>query len=134
MRSLLLAGFTALAFASAAHAQNARESGLTGQTLVKLCTPSDPKSVEACEAYINGVADSAYFYQVLRPANGSKGPPLPGYLCIPPATTGQQLREKVVGYVQSKQDQGSRAASGVVLRALDESFKCPAAPKAAPKP
>ncbi len=134
MRTVVIVALAALAFSSTAQAQTARESGLTGQTLVKLCTPADPKSVEGCEAYINGVADSAYFYQVLRPANGSKGPPLPGYLCIPPPTTGAQLREKIVAYVQSKPDQGSRAASGVVLRALDEAYRCPATPKAAAKP
>jgi hypothetical protein len=134
MRPIFLAGFAIVALAGTAQAQTARESGLTGQTLVKLCTPADPKSVEACEAYINGVADAAYFYQVLRPANGTKGGPLPGYLCIPPSTTSQQLREKVVAFVQKKATEGERAANGVVLRALNDSYACPAVPKAAPKP
>jgi hypothetical protein len=107
---------------------------LTGQTLVRLCTASDAKSAEACEAYINGVSDSAYFYQVLRPANGSKGAPLPGYICIPPATTSQQLREKVVAFIEGKAEEGSRAAINGVLVALKASYPCPATPKAVPKP
>lgn len=121
MKTLLLAATALIALSGAAHAQ--RQSGITGQKLVQLCT-SDPKSVEGCTAFIDGVADTAYFYQTLRPANGSKGGPLPAYLCVPPTTTGPQLRDIVVQFVQKKPEQSTREASGVVLRALDASFRC----------
>jgi hypothetical protein len=124
MRSFLLASLAALTFGGVAHAQNARESGLTGQTLVKLCTPNDAKSLEGCEAYINGVADSAFFYQTLRPANGSKGPPLPGYICIPYNTPSRELRDKILGFIKDKADQGDRAAGGVILTALKAAYPC----------
>lgn len=112
----------ALAFSGQAHAQ--RESNVNGQRLVQLCT-GDRVSIEACDAYVNGVADAAGFYQRLRPQDGSKGATLPAYICIPGPTTGAQLRETVVQWFQRHPDNANRQASGVVLRALDETFKCP---------
>ena len=112
----------AVALGGPAHAQ--RESNVNGQRLVQLCT-GDRVSVEAGDAYVSGVADAAGFYQRLRPEDGSKGATLPAYICIPGPTTGAQLRETVVQWYQRHPDNANRQASGVVLRALDETFKCP---------
>ena len=123
MRRLLLASMAALALGGTAQAQ--RLSNITGEKLMQLCASGDPRQVEGCTAYIDGVADSVAFYQRLRPADGSKGASLPGYVCIPPSTTGVQLRQAVAEWYRKHQDQAKRVASGVVLRALDETFACP---------
>ena len=122
MKTLLLAGLTTLALAGTAHAQ--RESNLTGAKLVTLCT-SDPKSAEGCEAYIDGVADAASFYQRLRPMDGSKGGVLPDYLCVPAAITGVQLRQSVVDWYKKHDGSANMQASGIVLRALRDTYQCP---------
>ena len=122
MKTVLLAAVATLAFTAQAQAQ--RESNINGQRLVALCT-GDRTSVEGCEAYIDGVADAAGFYQRLRPEDGSKGATLPAYICIPGPTTGAQLRETVIQWYEKHQDNANRQASGVVLRALDEAFHCP---------
>ena len=121
MRLLLLAA-VAVAFAAPAQAQ--RFSNLTGAKLVELCSSKDPAHLEGCTAYINGIADAAAFYQRLRPMDGSKGERLPGYICVPGPTTGVQLRQGVVGWFKTHQDQAQRQASGIVLRALDEQYLC----------
>ena len=123
MKSLLLAVIAALAFNGAAHAQ--RMSNLTGTTLVQMCTSKDNRAVEGCTAYIDGIADSAAFYQRLRPADGSKGAKLPGYVCVPGGATGTQLRQTVIDWFAKHKDQGQRQASGIVLRALDDTYLCP---------
>jgi hypothetical protein len=127
MKTLLLAATALLALAGTAHAQ--RFSKLTGSTLAGLCTNKDPKQVEGCEAFINGVSDTASFYQRLRPADSSKGAPLPEYLCVPASATGIQLRESVVAWIGGHKDQAPREASGIVLRALHDAFPCTAPAK-----
>ena len=122
MRTVLLAAAAALAFSGQAYAQ--RESNINGQRLAAICT-GDRASMEGCEAYIDGVADAAEFYQLLRPEDGSKGATLPAYICVPKATTGAQLREAVVAWYRRHEDNANRQASGVVLRALDDTFHCP---------
>jgi hypothetical protein len=123
MKTILLAAVAMTALAGTAHAQ--RLSNLTGQKLVALCSSTDPRQVEGCTAYIDGIADTSAFYQRLRPADGSKGAALPGYVCVPTATTGVQLRITVIEWFKKHTDQGARQASGVVLRALDEAYLCP---------
>lgn len=121
--ALAILAAATLAGTGPAHAQ--RQSGKTGQMLAQLCT-GDASGIDACDAYISGIADAAYFYQELRPADGSKGARLPGYICIPPAVTGTQLRGVVVEFTRKRADQAGRAAGGVVLRALDDAYHCPA--------
>ncbi len=123
MKTIILA--SALAVVLTGHAQAQRLSNLTGQRLVGLCTSRDPSQIEGCTAYIDGVADAAAFYQRLRPSDGSKGGALPGYVCVPGATTGVQLRQTVVDWFRKHQEQASRQASGIVLRALDDTYLCP---------
>jgi len=120
---LLFASLAVLAAcAGSAHAE--RFSAVNGGRLISLCTARDKGVVEDCTAYINGVSDAASFYQNLRPADGSKGGKLPAYLCLPQAITGVQLREAVVGWARSHPESQGLQASGVVLRALHDSFKC----------
>ena len=120
---LLFASLAALGiWAGSAHAE--RFSAVDGSRLISMCTGRDRGMVEDCTAYINGVSDAASFYQNLRPADGSKGGQLPAYLCLPPSITGVQLREAVVGWARSHAESQRLQASGVVLRALHDSFKC----------
>ena len=127
MKTLLLAGVAVVVLGGTAHAQ--RMSNLTGAKLVELCTSKDPKLVSGCTAYIDGIADTSAFYQRLRPMDGSKGEKLPGYICVPGPVTGVQLREGVVNWFKTHQDQANRQASGIVLRALDELYVCPGEPR-----
>ena len=127
MKTALLAAVALLALAGSAHAQ--RFSRVSGGSLANLCTNRDPKQVEACEAYIDGISDTASFYQRLRPLDGSNGPALPAYICVPPATTGIQLRQLVVSWLGAHQDQSGREGGGVVLRALSDTYPCAGQPK-----
>lgn len=122
MKPVLLAAAAVLALSSAAHAQ--RESKITGEALVRLCTAQNPKDIEACTAYVNGVADAAGVYQRLRPADGSKGAALPAYVCIPGPTTGVQLRQAVITFFRSHTGEGQRIASGMTLSAFAEAYPC----------
>ncbi len=131
MKILALAAIAVLACSGGAQAQ--RMSNLTGQKLVEMCSGRDARLVEACTAYIDGIADSSAFYQRLRPADGSKGAALPGYICIPKDVTGVRLRESVVQWFRNHSDQANRQASGIVLRALDETYLCPGEQPHVPK-
>ena len=127
MRSaaFLFAAATAatVALSPAAHAQ--RASTVNGGVLLQICTSNDPKSIEGCEAYINGVADTASVYQRLRPADGSKGGKLPDYVCIPGPTTGHQLRQSVVEFIRRRGPQVQNRVGGVlVLDALATAYPC----------
>ena len=122
MKTLLIAA-AILSLPAAAHAQ--RYSNITAGKLVELCISRDPRQVESCTAYIDGVADAAALYQRLRPRDASKGPPLPAYICVPGPTTGVQLRQTVVDFLRKHMDQATIQAGGIVLRALDETFTCP---------
>ncbi len=123
MMKLLLASLTALiAVAGSAHAE--RFSAIDGSRLIGLCTGRDRGVVAECTAYINGVSDAASFYQNLRPADGSKGGKLPAYICLPTNITGVQMREAVVGWARAHSESLRLQASGVVLRALHDTYKC----------
>lgn len=123
MKTALLALAAVASLAGTAHAQ--RFSSLSGEKLMQVCTSRDPRMVSDCTAYIDGIADTAAFYQTLRPSDGSRGQQLPGYICIPGSVTGVQLRQQVVEWARRHRDQMQRQASGIVLRALDETFLCP---------
>ncbi len=114
--------FVLAAAAGSAHAE--RFSAIDGGRLIGLCAGRDRAVVAECTAYINGVSDAASFYQNLRPADGSKGGKLPAYICLPTTITGVQMREAVVGWARAHPESQHLQASGVVLRALHETFKC----------
>ena len=109
----------ALPMLGTAHAE--RFSALNGAKLLEICQST---ASETCVAYIEGVADTESFFQRLRPADGSKGSKLPAYTCVPEAVTGLQMRDTVVAYGKSHPEYMSRQSSGVVLRALNEAYKC----------
>ena len=110
------------AAAGTAHAE--RFSALDGNRLIGLCAGRDKGVVAECTAYVNGVADSVGFYQNLRPSDGSKGGTLPAYICLPSAITGVQMRETVVSWARAHPESMRLQASGVVLRALHDTYKC----------
>ncbi len=122
MKTLFGVLFVLAAGAGSAHAE--RFSAIDGNRLVSLCTARDRGVVAECTAYINGVSDAASFYQNLRPADGSKGGKLPAYICLPTAITGVQMRDSVVGWARAHPESQRLQASGVVLRALHDTFKC----------
>ena len=107
----------ALLLTGAAHAE--RFSAVTGDKLLQICGSS---AQETCAAYIDGVSDTALFYQKLRPSNGSKGPRLPAYVCIPEAATGIDLKETVVLFGRSHPGFGT--AERLVLDALLAKWPC----------
>ena len=106
----------------AAKVRAAVDARRSADTLIVART--DARAVEGCTAYIDGIADASAFYQRLRPADGSKGGALPGYICVPGPTTGVQLRQAVVDWYKKHAGEGQKQASGIVLRALDETFLC----------
>ena len=120
--ALALLALPLLALGVPAHAQ--RQSDTTGEQLAKLCTSRDARQLEGCTAYISGIADAAGLFQDLRPADGSKGAALPGYVCIPAKATGVQLRQAFVEWLRKHPDRNSQQAGHAVLVALDETFPC----------
>ena len=124
MRQMLLAAAAVLFVAGAARAE--RFSALNGAKLVEICTSKDRNVQGDCTGYIEGISDTVSFYQRLRPRDGSKGAALPEYICVPPAETGVQIREKVVAWARGNQGMlANTQASGIVLRALNASYACP---------
>lgn len=121
---LLFASLAVLAVAWAGPAHAERFSPIDGGKLVSLCTGHDKGVVADCTAYINGISDAASFYQNLRPADGSKGGKLPAYLCLPTTITGVQMRDAVVNWAKSHPESQRLQASGLVLRALHDTYKC----------
>ena len=119
---MVVAALTLCAIAGSAQAE--RFSALDGNKLVGICTSRDKGVLADCTAYVEGISDTASFYQRVRPADGSKGPKLPAYICVPTAVTGVQLRETVVGWARAHSDKLGLQASGVVLRALHDTYKC----------
>lgn len=126
LAAALLVGIT---FAAPVQAQvqaqeTERYTPISGETLMRLCTGRDAAKVRECDAYIDGVSDSVTSYQAARPENGSKGQPLPAYICVPGRLTGPQLRDGVVAWARQNRDELRRQASVVVIRALLETYPC----------
>ena len=124
IRPIFVASAAAILLSAAAPAHAQRFTRVTGQALVQLCTGSDRVRAEQCVSYIDAVADTAGFYQRLRPQDGSKGAALPGYLCIPENATGINLRDVVVRWLRAHSDANTRQASGVVMDALYAEYPC----------
>ena len=129
IKTLLLAAIAAttltLAAPGTAHAQ--RESKISGEVLNGLCSSTEAKSNEGCEAYIDGVIDAALTYQQLRPIGGPKGA-LPAYLCVPGTLTGTQLRQAYVD-AYKRNPQPNRFAAGIILSAFSTAYPCAATPR-----
>lgn len=123
MRALPVALALSIAVASSAHAE--RFLKLTGAKLIETCTSRDKGVIGDCTAYIEGISDAISFYQVSRPADGSKGGRLPDYICVPTAVAGPQLRDTVIAYAKANPDKLGIQASGIVIRALNDKYSCP---------
>ncbi len=121
-RALIAAGLAAL-LGTSAHA--ARYSPMSGERLLQACTARSSALVGACDAYLDGVSDTITTYQISRPADGSKGAKLPGYICVPGHMTGPQLREAVVGWGKQHRNELRAQASAIVVRALLQLYPCP---------
>ena len=124
MRHLIAALALLAAGSAAAPAHAERFSRVDGNKLVQICTSKDKGVVADCTSYLEGVSDSVSFYQKVRPADGSKGGKLPAYICVPEATTGVQMREALLAWAKANGDKLNLQASGVVIRALQDTYKC----------
>ena len=126
MNNRSLAALAALAALSltALPAQAQRYTAISGGKLVQFCTSRDKLQMAECNTYIQGLSDAATFYQELMPRDGSKGARLPAYICVPASTTETQLREAVVAWAKQHAGDMQKQASGVVLRALRDTYRC----------
>ncbi|MDT7952647.1 MAG: Rap1a/Tai family immunity protein [Acetobacteraceae bacterium] len=112
-----------LAFAGTAHAQ--RLSNISGGKLGDICISKSSAQLEACDAYLDGIADGISFYQHLMPQDGSKGGKLPDYVCVPGPTTGPQLRQTYVAWLREHKEAQRGPAAQAAMRAFNDSYKCP---------
>jgi hypothetical protein len=124
LAGLVLASLAAAPAARAQQGYEERYTPISGETLMRLCTGRDPMTARQCEAYIAGVSDTITSYQAARPENGSKGQPLPAYICVPGRVTGPQLRQAIGGWAEQNRDRLRLQASVVVIQALRDVFPC----------
>lgn len=120
MRAPLLAGVALMLTAGAAAAQ--RVTKVDGARLLEICTSSNRGLAMSCEAYIDGVSDTVTLYQEAAPRQGDAR--VPDTICVPPATTGGQLRDEVVSFLRQHADARPRPAAQVVTRVLRERHPC----------
>jgi hypothetical protein len=124
LAALALAGLALAAPAARAQQDTERYTPISGASLMQICTGRDPVRARECDAYIAGVSDTITSYQAARPENGSKGQPLPAYICVPGRMTGPQLRQAVAAWAEQNRDGLRRQASVVVIEALRATFPC----------
>ena len=121
--ALVLVG-VALAPPAARAQDTERYTPISGEALARLCSANEGAGPRQCEAYISGVSDTITTYQTARPENGSKGQPLPDYICVMAKATGPQLRQAFLSWAERHRDQLSYQASVVVIRAFRDLFPC----------
>jgi hypothetical protein len=122
VRIALLAAPLLLA-TGAAQAQETRLSPVDGNRLLGLCTSRDRTFVQGCEAYINGVADTAAVYQ--RAAGEPNSPVrLADTMCVPRNVTGAQMRDTVTNWLQGHAAERERPAGLIVFHVLHDAFPC----------
>lgn len=124
--AVLLVG---IALATPVQAQEAQQetqryTALSGTKLAEICTARDRTQLEACYAYLSGVSDAITTYQIFRPENGSKGPPLEAYICLPGRATGPMLRDTYVAWARQHRDRLRYQASKEVIEALLAAYPC----------
>ena len=106
-----------------AQAQQTRLSRTDGNKLLGVCTARNPAYVQGCEAYIDGVADTVAVYQ-RSAANPNSGVKIANTMCVPADITGAQLREAVVGWLQSHPNDRGHEAGLIVFRVLHDAYPC----------
>lgn len=121
--TLVLTG-VALAVPAARAQDTERYTPISGQTLARLCAANEGVGSRQCEAYISGVSDTITTYQAARPESGSKGQPLPDYICVKAGATGPQLRQAYLSWAGQHRDQLNFQASVAVVRAFRDIFPC----------
>ena len=128
MKAVLAAilAFAGIALAApGARAQDTeRYTPISGETLARLCSAQEGTGPRECQAYISGVSDTITSYQSARPESGSKGQPLPTYICISGRPNGAQLRDAYLSWARQHRDQLDLQASVTVIRAFRDLYPC----------
>jgi len=125
----------------------AEPSDMSGKDLFDWCQKG--QSLEfACVSYLTGVADTVKSVKALDARIAADEPvrktrkkarrkdtrPVPptsptlSFLCIPPATTAQDLQSTYLQYAENNRPFLDRPANRVVLRAFTDAWPCPAKP------
>lgn len=87
-----------------------RVSNVTGRMLMGACTG---KSVQACDAYVDGFGDAI--------VAGGKDRAL---ACIPIRSTGTELRDVLVTYLKAHPEDQSQKASTIAKKAFSKAYAC----------
>jgi len=87
----------------------------TGDELYAQCTSTDEAEVDACDWYIMGVQDAIILHQDLEWVEKA--------ICIPVGTTAEDLRERVVAYLENSDDRSFSAVS-MVYNSIEADFPC----------
>lgn len=97
-----------------------RVSKVKAGEFLQLCQKSE--TVKACNIYISGIADSVAFSKIYAKNKGDAKAPV-GF-CIAPSTPGNEMRKKVVDWMNSHTDQLNEPAGAAVFTALHEAYPC----------
>lgn len=87
-----------------------RVSNVNGRTLMTACTG---KSVQACDAYVDGFGDAI--------VAGGKDHAL---ACIPRQSTGTELRDVLVTYLRAHPEDQSEKAYTIATKAFAKAYAC----------
>ncbi len=114
MIRLLFAAAILLAAAPVALAQ--RVSTVDGSKLLAICTG---REVGLCDAYINGVTDSAAAIDSMPELSGRKLG-----ICVPKPTKSVALRETVISWLRAHPQDSGRSAIDMTLQSLKAAYPC----------
>ena len=119
MKYLLI--LLALPIGAAAHAQE--RSSIDGNALLARCAGGGkPGMAQACDAYVQGVADAVSVYQEAAKAAGDK--PAENRICVPAAVTGTKMRETVVAWLRDHAADRNRPSGNLVVHVLRDTWPC----------
>ncbi len=117
---IVLLSFAVLTTLSLTSIQAQRVSKVRTIDFLQLC--QNHQTVKACNIYISGIADSVAFSKVYAKNQGDLK--APSGFCINPSVSGNEMRQKVVNYINSHTDQLNQPAGATVFTALHESYPC----------
>ncbi|GBQ68804.1 hypothetical protein AA103196_2045 [Ameyamaea chiangmaiensis NBRC 103196] len=121
MKRIVLA--LALTACAATPALAQRVSPLTAGKFVQIC--SRQAGAQICDAYISGIADAGALSKVSAKNEGDAGA-IAGF-CIPNATTGAEMRAKVVTWLRGHDSVLGAPVGEGVFAALHDAWPCGAA-------